>query len=146
MKASIKTGFIAGCIGAIVLVVIMFIMKSAGMGDPGFIGMYRAMTHSNGASDPLIAGLLFVILGGGIWGIIFALLVKNPTVLKGILFGFLPTLWLWVVVNALVGKPLFNGFDLMGIVMPLVFNMLVWGSILGWYCSGKTARQPASVI
>ncbi|MCY7423046.1 MAG: hypothetical protein LH478_15045 [Chitinophagaceae bacterium] len=139
MKASIKTGFIGGCIGAIVLLTIMYIMKAAGMGEPGFIGMYRGMTHSNGASDPLIAGLLFVILGGGIWGIIFALLVKNPTLLKGLLFGILPTLWLWVVVNAMVGKPLFNGFDIMGLVMPLIFNMVIWGSILGWYCSREKA-------
>ena len=141
MKASIKTGFVAGCIGAIILVIIMFIMKAAGLGEPGFIGMYRGMTHSTNASDPLIAGLLFVILGEGIWGIIFALLVKNPTLVKGVLFGILPTLWLWVVVNAMVGEPLFNGFEMMGIVMPLIFNMVIWGSVVGWYCSRKTALQ-----
>ena len=141
MKASIKTGFIGGCIGAIVLVVIMYILKAAGMGEPGFIGMYRGITHSESAADPLIAGLLFVILGGGIWGILFALLVKNPTVLKGILFGFLPTLWLWTGVNAMVGKPLFNGFAMMGLVMPLIFNMVIWGSIVGRYCSGRTTSR-----
>ncbi len=138
MKASIKTGFIAGCIGAIILVIVMYIMKAAGLGEPGFIGIYRGMTHSNSASDPLIAGLLFIIAGGGIWGILFALLVKNPTLVKGLLFGILPTLWLWVGVNAMVGKPLFNGFEMMGIVMPLVFNMVIWGSFVGWYCSRKT--------
>ena len=137
MKASIKTGFIAGCIGAAILVAIMYLMKAAGLGEPGFIGMYRGMTHSNSASDPLIAGLLFIIAGGGIWGILFALMVKNPTLLKGFLFGFLPTLWLWVAVNAMTGKPLFNGFDILGIVMPLIFNMLIWGSFVGWYCSRK---------
>lgn len=137
MKVSIKTGFIAGCIGAIILVIVMYIMKAAGLGEPGFIVMYRGMTHSTSASDPLIAGLLFVIAGGGIWGILFALLVKNPTLLKGFLFGILPTLWLWVVVNSMVGKPLFNGFEMMGIVMPLVFNMVLWGSFVGWYCSRK---------
>lgn len=141
MKASITTGFIGGCIGAIVLVVIMYIMKAAGMGEPGFLGMYRGMTHSESAADPLIAGLLFVLAGGGIWGIIFALLVKNPTLVKGLLFGFLPTLWLWVAVNAMVGKPFFNGFEIMGIVMPLIFNMLIWGSVLGWYCSRKITSQ-----
>lgn len=135
MKASIKTGFIAGCIGAIILVIIMYIMKAAGLGEPGFIGMYRGMTHSENASDPLIAGLLFVLAGGGIWGIIFALLVKNPTLLKGFLFGILPTLWLWVAVNAMLGKPLFNGFEIKGIILPLVFNMVIWGSFVGWYCS-----------
>ncbi len=137
MKVSIKTGFIAGCIGAIILVVAMYILKAAGLGEPGFIGMYRGMTNTNSPSDPLIAGLIFVVAGGGIWGIIFALLVKNPTLIKGLLFGILPTLWLWVVVNAMLGKPLFNGFNMMGLLMPLIFNMLIWGSFVGWYCSRK---------
>ncbi len=137
MKVSIKTGFIAGCIGAIILVAIMYILKEAGLGEPGFIGMYRGMTHSNSSSDPFIAALIFIVAGGGIWGILFALLVKNPTLLKGFLFGILPTLWLWVAVNSMLGKPLFNGFNLMGIVMPVIFNMVIWGSFIGWYCSRK---------
>ncbi|MEO6916451.1 MAG: DUF6789 family protein [Chitinophagaceae bacterium] len=143
MKASVKTGFIAGCIGAIILGIIMYIMKAAGLGEPGFIGMYRGMTHSDSPSDPLIAGLLFVIAGGGIWGILFALLVKNPTPLKGLLFGLLPTLWLWTGVNAMLSKPMFNGFEVMGIIMPLVFNMLIWGSFVGWYCSRTKVIAPA---
>lgn len=139
MKASIKTGFIAGCLGAIILVIAMYILKVAGLGEPGFIGMYRGMTNGNSPSDPIIAGLIFVLAGGGIWGIIFALLVKNPTLFKGLLFGLLPTLWLWVVVNLMLGKPLFNGFSPMGLVMPLIFNMVIWGSFVGWFCSRKTA-------
>jgi hypothetical protein len=137
MKSSLTRGFTGGCIGAIVLVIIMYIIKAAGMGTPGFVGMYRATFGSNPPGDEFIAAILFII-SGGIWGLIFTLLVKNPTVLKGILFGFLPTLWLWVVVYAFMGKPLFNGFDLKGIIFPLIFNMLIWGSILGWYCSRKT--------
>ncbi|MEO6404728.1 MAG: DUF6789 family protein [Ferruginibacter sp.] len=137
MKVSIKTGFIAGCIGAIILVAIMYIMKAAGLGEPGFIGMYRGMTHSNSSSDPFIAALIFIVAGGGIWGILFALLVKNPTLLKGFLFGILPTLWLLIVVTSLLGKPLFKGLELKGILMPVLFNMVIWGSFVGWYCSRK---------
>jgi hypothetical protein len=64
-------------------------------------------------------------------------MVKSPTVFKGILFGILPNLWLWIVVNSVLGKPLFNGFSLMGILGPVIFNMLIWGSILGWYSYRK---------
>jgi hypothetical protein len=64
-------------------------------------------------------------------------MVKRPTIVKGILFGLLPNLWLWIAVNGYLGKPLFNGFSLMGILGPVVFNMLIWGSILGWYASRK---------
>ena len=138
MKHSLATGFIGGCLGAIILVAIMYIMKAAGMGDPAFVSMYHAAIGSNPPTDQIIAAILFII-SGGIWGLIFCLLVKQPTVLKGILFGLLPTLWIWIVVNAVIGKPLFNGFDLKGIILPIVFNMLIWGSFIGWYASRKVS-------
>jgi hypothetical protein len=136
MKHPLATGFIGGCLGAIILVAVMYIMKAAGSGDPGFVSMYRSTIGSNPPSDEIIAAILFII-SGGIWGLIFSLFVKRPTISKGILFGLLPTLWLWVVVNAFLGKPLFNGFNLKGIILPLIFNMLIWGSVLGWYTSRK---------
>ncbi len=139
MKVSAMTGFIAGCIGAVVLAVIMYIMKAADMGNPAFVDMYQGMTHSTSSSDDVIAAILFII-AGGIWGVIFALLVKNPTLLKGFLFGILPTLWLWTVVNLALGKPLFNGFELKGLILPLVFNMVIWGSITGWYCAQQVRK------
>jgi hypothetical protein len=70
-------------------------------------------------------------------------MVKRPTVLKGILFGLLPNLWLWIAVAGALGKPLFNGFTLMGILGPVIFNMLIWGSILGWYASRKLNKVAA---
>jgi hypothetical protein len=36
-----------------------------------------------------------------------------------------------------MGKPLFNDFDLKGLLMPLIFNMVIWGSFVGWYTSRK---------
>jgi len=50
--------------------------------------MYRGMTNNNSASNPFIAGLIFIVAGGGIWGILFALLVKNPSLLKSFLLAF----------------------------------------------------------
>lgn len=139
MKYSLKTGFIGGCIGAIVLAAITYLMQAAGRGVPPFVSTYRATIGTHPA-DQLVAVILFII-SGGIWGLLFGWMVKRPTVLKGILFGILPNLWLWIAVNGALGKPLFNGFTLMGIVGPIVFNMLIWGSILGWYASrkGKTS-------
>jgi len=124
MNNRLVQGFIAGALGAVILVVIMYIMKAAGMGDPGFVGMYQATFGPNPPADQIIAALLFII-SGGIWGLLYALLVKHPSVLNGFLFGFLPTLWLWVAVNVFLGKPLFNGFAAKGLVMPLIFTMLI---------------------
>jgi len=129
-------GFIAGALGAVILVIIMYVMKVANMGNPGFVNLYRSTFGSNPPTDQIIAAILFII-SGGIWGVVFALLVKKPTVLKGFLFGLLPSLWLWIVVNSVVGKPLFNGFTVKGILMPLIFNMVIWGCFIGWYMSRK---------
>ena len=140
MKASLSTGFVGGCLGAIVLAIIMYIMQGAGMGDPGFVGMYHFTFGSHSpAGDQIIAVILFII-SGGIWGLIFTWMVKNPTIIKGMLFGFLPNLWIWIVLNSYMGKPLFNGFSAQGIIGPIVFNVIIWGGILGWYASRKIKK------
>ena len=135
MKHPLKTGFIGGSLGAIVLAIIFYLMQAAGKGVPGFVSTYRA-TISTHHADQVVALILFII-SGGIWGLIFTWMVKRPTIVKGILFGLLPNLWLWIVVNGVLGKPLFNGFSFMGIAGPVIFNILIWGSILGWYASRK---------
>lgn len=136
MENKLTHGFVAGALGAVVLAVIMYIMKGAGMGEPGFVNMYNAAFNSNPPTNHIFGALIFII-SGGIWGLLYALLVKHPTVINGFLFGFLPTLWLWVAVNAYLGKPLFNGFEAKGLILPLIFNMVIWGSFTGWYLSRK---------
>ncbi len=136
MDNRLVQGFIAGAIGALVLAVIMYIMKGAGMGDPAFVGMYNAAFGDNPPGGQVVAAIIFLI-SGGIWGLIYALFVKHPTVLNGFIFGILPTLWLWVVVNATLGKPLFNGFTAKGLLMPIIFNMVIWGTFVGWYMSRR---------
>ena len=42
MNNQLSQGFAAGAYGAIILVIIMYIMKAAGMGEPGFVSMYQA--------------------------------------------------------------------------------------------------------
>lgn len=140
-------GFVAGCLGATLLVVIMFILKAAGQGDPGFVSIYRTtfVASPEPPLDQVIAAFLF-ILSGGVWGVLFSVLVKKPTILNGFLFGLLPTLWLWVVVNAFIGKPLFNGFEIQGIVMPLIFNMVIWGCFVGWFLNRRTPSENHSTV
>ena len=42
MKYALKTGFIGGSIGAIVLALITYAMQAAGKGEPPFVSTYRA--------------------------------------------------------------------------------------------------------
>ena len=141
MKNALKAGFIGGCIGAVVLAVVTYLMQAAGKGAPPFVTMYRDSIGTHPGYQ-VVAVILFII-SGGIWGLIFTWIVKRPTILKGILFGLLPNLWIWLAIDGYFGKPLFNGFTLMGIVGPVIFNMLIWGSILGWYASRKLKTSAA---
>lgn len=136
MNNQLSKGFAAGAIGAIILAVVMYIMKAAGMGEPGFVGMYQAAFGANPPTDQILGAIIFII-SGGIWGLIYALMVKRPTALNGFLFGILPTLWLWVAVNGYLGKPLFNGFAVKGLILPIIFNMVIWGSFIGWYMNRR---------
>lgn len=138
MRKPLTNGFVAGFLGALILVIVMYIMDLAGMGEPGFVAMHRAAFGINPPMDHVVAAIIFVT-SGGVWGSIFAWMVKQPTVFKGFLFGFLPTLWLWTVVNYTIGKPLFNGFEAKGLLLPIIFNMVIWGSFAGWYLSRKYA-------
>lgn len=135
MKHALKIGFIGGCIGAVVLAVLAYLMQAGGKGVPPFVAMYSVTIGAHPGYQ--IVALLLFIISGGIWGLIFTWMVKRPTILKGILFGLAPNLWIWLAIDGFLGKPLFNGFKLMGIVGPIVANMLIWGSILGWYTSRK---------
>lgn len=137
MNNRLAQGFVAGALGAVILVVVMYILQAMGMGDPAFVGMYKGAFGPNPPGGAVAAAIIFVI-SGGIWGVIYAALVKHATVLNGFLFGILPTLWLWVAVNAYLDKPLFNGFEIKGLLMPIIFNMVIWGSFIGWYMGRKT--------
>ncbi len=130
MKKRIIQGFIAGATGAIILVVIMYLLKAMGMGEPGFILMYRDAFGANPPMDQAAGAIIFII-SGGIWGVFYAMLIKHATIINGMLFGLLPTLWLWTVVNTYLGKPLFNGFELKGLLMPILFNVVIWGYYVG---------------
>lgn len=135
MSRTITTGFTAGFLGALLLIVVMVLMQALDLaGDPGFIGNYRAVFHTNSPLDPWISGLLFA-LSGGVWGAIYAAVVKRPNVMNGMVFGLLPTLWLWLVVLPVTGKPAFGGFAPPALLMPILFNIVLWGSFIGWYCS-----------
>ena len=126
-----KRYFGAGFKGALLLIAIIYGMKYYGYGgDPGYLNVYYTVTvEVNPIFDHIMAGFLFA-LSGGLWGLLFVF-VKDPTTWKGILYGLLPTLWLWLVVVPFAGGEVFSGFEQRAILQPLIFNCLIWGSYLG---------------
>lgn len=133
MKDKIKVGFSAGFIGGLIVILFQFIFKWIGWaGNPGFIGIYhKTFGVHEMAADIIISGFLFAV-SGGIWGLIFTLLMK-PSVFKGIIYGLAPSLWVWLVISPYMGFPVFHGFALKPIIFPIIFNCIIWGSFVGWY-------------
>ena len=133
MNKRILQEFFAGVIGAMVLAAIMYSLQAANLsGTPGFVNIYRTVA---GASDSLTAhilGALGFVVAGGLWAVLFVSIVRKPTVWKGMLFGFVPTLFLWFVLAPVTGQPIFNGFTTRGILFPILYNVIIWGAIVGF--------------
>lgn len=137
MQSRLRSGFVGGALGSVLIVAIMLVMLVLGGVTPMFVATFNA---TFGPAGPVVAGLaggaLFV-LSGALWGVPFAALVRRPSIGKGIAFGLVPALWLWLVVApGMLGKPVFFGFAPPKLIMPFVFNCLVWGTTVGWYTVG----------
>ncbi len=141
----IKNGLIAGVIGAIILAVLAYIMMFVTGDPPPAVAFYRGILQVNNPPiDHLIAGTLFLI-AGGIWGAIYAAIIKHPSVMNGLLFSILPTLFVWLVMQPASGLGFFGGFAAKAIILPLILNA-IWGAFVGWYLSRNVVHtKPVAV-
>lgn len=141
MKERLRVGFVAGALGSLAITVIMLIMQVAMAATPMFVGTYQSVFGpSSLAVAELVGGVLFV-LSGAAWGALFTALIKQPTLVKGMLFGLVPALWLWIIVApVMLGQPAFFGFQIPKLVMPFIFNVIVWGSVTGWYSAERVPQ------
>jgi hypothetical protein len=134
MQSRLQSGFIGGALGSVLITVIMLVMRGLGGITPMFVAAFDATL---GPASPVVSGVaggVLFVLSGALWGVPFGALVQSPTVGKGVAFGLVPALWLWLVVAPMMlGKPVFFGFALPKLVLPFVFNCLVWGTTVGWY-------------
>lgn len=144
MKMNLRQGFTAGLLGSLAVAGALGLLVLAGtIPKAPFVAAYQS-TFGGGWILATIAGGLLFVLFGALWAVPFALLVPNPTVLKGMAYGLLPTLWAWTFVPAvLTGGALFGGLTAKGLLIPVVMNVLIWGSIVGWYGRRTAAPRPA---
>lgn len=140
MKASLKDGFVGGLLGSVAVFAALALLALLGtIPKAPYVGAWQATFGGGWVSAAVIGGLSFVLIGA-LWAVPFAAFVPHPTIKKGAAFGLLPTLWAWTFVPAvLTGGPLFGGFAALGLVLPLIMNCLIWGSIVGWYCRRHAA-------
>ena len=142
-RTRMATGAVAGLIGSGVAAVTWYALHWAGVASapPSLVTINKTMGLAGVAAVAL--GLLASIVAGGVWGGIYGLAVTKPSILTGMLFGLLPALFQWVVLAPLSRQPLFFGVTPIGIGLPVLFCMLVWGGIAGYY-AGRWLRPPYS--
>lgn len=95
-----------------------------------FTGQWQSFFGGGWVLASVLGGALFVLIGT-LWGLPFAW-VPRPTIPKAMLWAVVPTLWAVAAWPAINGQPAFAG-GLPGLLIPVVLNVVIWGSILGWY-------------
>jgi hypothetical protein len=136
-RTRMAAGGLAGLIGAAVAAAVWYALFWAGVApQPPSLAVVREVVA--GGFVPVVLGLVASVAAGGVWGMLFGLLVRKPTVLKGMAFGVLPALLQWLVLPPLTGAP-----AAAGIVLPLLFSVFVWGTLTG-YTAGRWLRPPYS--
>lgn len=145
MQDRLQVGFVAGLLGALILGALMTIMSLI-TGEPStFAGVYAGIFGAEAATATAwILGALLFAVAGGIWGCLYTALVNDPNIGNGMLFGILPTLWQWLVVAPLMGDSLFFGFAAQSLIIPIIANVIIWGSFVGWYCDQRITAPAAT--
>jgi hypothetical protein len=137
------TGAVAGLIGGTVAAAIWYAAYWSGAAaTPPSLATARAALGLNGVAANAV-GLLGSVAAAALWGALFGLLVKKPTILKGMIAGILPALFQWLVLAPLSRQPLFFGASAAAIALPVLFCVFVWGGLTGYYC-GRWLRPPYS--
>ena len=137
------TGAVAGLIAAAIALALAYALYGAGLiAAPTFLVAAEHWTGLRGAGGHVL-GALRALAAGALWGALFGLFVRRPTFARGLLFGLLSALLLWVVIAPSLGRPLFLGWTAEGIGLPLLFNVFIWGGIAGTL-AGRWLRPPYS--
>ena len=143
MTASLKTCFVGALYGSVAVALSLALLVLLGqMPKAPYVGNWQGLVGGGWVPAAVLGGLAFVGIGA-LWGLPFAL-VPRPTVLKGMLYGFVPALFGWTALPLVMGGELFGGFALPALLVPLVMNVLIWGSILGGYAQRHTTTGAAA--
>lgn len=144
MKPTLQTVFVGALIGAVAVALALALLVLIGqMPAAPYVGNWQNIVGiGDGWLTAAILGGVAFILIGALWGLPFSL-VSNPTIGKGMLYGLVPALFGWVVLPLAMGGEAFGGFALKALLIPFVMNVLIWGSILGWYARRHTPASHA---
>ena len=142
MSASPRVALTGAFLGSLAVVGVFGLLLLIGqIPKAPFVAQWQDFFGGGWVAATLLGGAAFVIIGT-LWGLPFAW-VSDPTIPKAMAYAVLPTLWALGAWPALNGQPVFAGGDPVGILVPVGMNVVIWGSLLGWYTRQHTAPVAA---
>ncbi len=137
MKPTPRTVLTGAFLGSLAVVAAFGLLLLVGpIPKAPFVAAWQGMVGGGWVAATVLGGAAFVLIGT-LWGLLL-LPVSHPTIGKGMLVAIVPTLWALVAWPALQGGPILAGGDPTGILIPIVMNVVIWGSLLGWYADRHT--------
>jgi hypothetical protein len=128
------SGFVAGIVGAGAVVGLTYLLMLARVVEaPSFFYTSRSWLGDRGTSVTHALGVFGSLIAGGLWGLLFGLIVRKPTPAKGMIFGLLPAA-LTFLLAPMGSRPL---------MAALVLSVFVYGFLLGRLASWWL-RPPSS--
>jgi hypothetical protein len=116
------------------VIALTYLMIWAGqIGGTLFLATAQRLFGVHGALDHVV-GIAAALVCSALCGALYGLLVQQPGIVNGILFAIVVQAVLWMALAPVLGVGLFYGASTQSIVLPLVFNVLIWGGLLGWTC------------
>ena len=132
MTPTVRAALTGAFLGSLAVVGAFLILLVIGqIPKAPFVGQWQTFFGGGWVLASVLGGALFVLIGT-LWGLPFAW-VPRPTIPKAMLYALVPTLWAIWAWPAINGQPVFAGGDPVGLLIPVVMNVVIWGSILGWY-------------
>lgn len=92
--------------------------------------------------------LYAAIVWGGLWGFLFLIRWRTNWWVRGIVFGFGPSLGVWLVIYPYVAHAGFFGLSrgVGALAIPFLANNIAWGLVASWwydFTGGRTDRVTA---
>lgn len=143
--ARLGNGILAGFAATIVLSIFMMMKQMMGMMPE--MDVIAMLTKMSGASTLLMGWVMHFMIGGIVWGGLFALLQDRipggSTIVRGIVFGIGAWLMMMIVVMPMAGAGLFGmNFGMAAPVMTLLLHIIfgaTLGAVYGWRAAPKAA-------
>lgn len=109
----------------------------------GLAGVIPAQQIAFPVPEPLRLWFYTALVWGALWGLLFLLPWRAKWWLRGIVFGFGPTLGVWLVIYPLVANAGLFGLNRgpMALVIPFIANNIVWGLVASWWYDRTSGRS-----